>query len=139
MQKTANKNTKKSLQVSIHGRRRKKHPKIFRKSFHHWNATLPNIWKMMKQDTRTTYRSWHAFTTIVLITACLSLCSVQMQLIYPVFSGWKSIGRKVKKGEKGIRIIAPVTIKVRQKSDEAKSGIPRRTGKTGSISLCLCF
>ena len=36
------------------------------------------------------------------------------------FSGWKSIGRKVKKGEKGIRIIAPVMIKIRQKSDEEK-------------------
>ena len=93
----------------------------------------------MKQDTRTTYRSWHAFTTIVLITACLSLCSVPNATYISSFSGWKSIGRKVKKGEKGIRIIAPVTIKVRQKSDEENQESPEEQEKLVAFRFAYVF
>ena len=55
------------------------------------------------------------------------------------FSGWKSIGRKVKKGEKGIRIIAPVTIKVRQKSDEENQESPEEQEKLVAFRFAYVF
>ena len=53
---------------------------------------------------------------------------------------WKELGRSVKKGEKGIRILAPI-IGVRRKKDEGaeKDITKQKYGGIGWVSLDLCL
>ena len=45
------------------------------------------------------------------------------------FHAWRQLGRNVKKGERGIRILAPIITKRRQKDERARTAVaPRLAG-----------
>lgn len=55
------------------------------------------------------------------------------------YSGWKSVGRMVRKGEKGIRIIAPVTVKVQKESENDPSGLRTAEEKVVAFRTAYVF
>ena len=55
------------------------------------------------------------------------------------YSGWKSVGRMVKKGEKGIRIIAPVTIKVQKEAENDSSNLEKIKEKVIAFRTAYVF
>ena len=55
------------------------------------------------------------------------------------YSGWKSVGRMVKKGEKGIRIIAPVTIKVQKEAENDSSNLEKVEEKVIAFRTAYVF
>lgn len=55
------------------------------------------------------------------------------------YSGWKSVGRMVKKGEKGIRIIAPVTIKVQKEAENDSSNLEKIEEKDIAFRTAYVF
>lgn len=55
------------------------------------------------------------------------------------YSGWKSVGRMVKKGEKGIRIIAPVTIKVQKEAENDSSNLEKIEEKVIAFRTAYVF
>jgi hypothetical protein len=53
---------------------------------------------------------------------------------------WNQMGRKVKKGEKGIRILAPIIGVRRKKNEEAeKDPTKQNTALFSRVPLCLCL
>ena len=51
---------------------------------------------------------------------------------------WNQLGRKVKKGERGIRILAPIVGVKRKKDEEAEKDITKQnTPRSGRLSQCL--
>jgi N-terminal domain of anti-restriction factor ArdC len=56
------------------------------------------------------------------------------------FWAWKQLGRSVKSGEKGIRILAPIVGAKRKKEEEAEKDITKQyTRVLGRLSQCLCL
>ena len=58
----------------------------------------------------------------------------------PGLYAWNQLGRKVKKGEKGIRILAPIIGIKRKKDEEAEKDITKQnTPRFGWVPQCLCL
>ena len=113
--------------------------RMFLRLLPRWNRIFPHFLNKMKTGIRNIYELWHASIKYSVNNTMLIFLQRPEASYINSYSGWKSVGRMVKKGEKGIRIIAPVTIKVQKEAENDSSNLEKIEEKVIAFRTAYVF